>query len=953
MLWSLGGCSEPSSPAPPSGPSVVRLLDADHPLEVSGDIQRLHWRTSLRVDDWQGFAWMDGVVAGSLPSVPADEPRVTCADGRTLEQRRNLGALLSKGGFVVIPPRQRKLAPEIVETSGFQHPGSFAPPVPAQLHLRKVGDWWRQAFDRPAESATLRCMIRVGSEGEARLSVSLFSKPIATITAQGTDWKIYEVPIRSSLPRWPIRIELDSVSPPPHSSPVQVSVLWMELVHAGPAQLFVEERSAEGLQLEYESRPPTEVERLFRDPERPQRYTFVSAGGEATLRLTRPLAEIRVDGQLRRQQSAQQSWELGELVGGLHFLELSDPGEVLLQQPLARLIRQGRHRDLELDDQPDGDDPREDSLSLRVLRRFEVQEDRRPAYWVPTDSRVQVDAEARQGDELRFSVGVPDDPPDSLVEEITARIVGNVRTEARARFQLSWKQDDRQLVLLEGSARAGEPWQDHVVSLPPGSGGRGSLVFETESQEPGVSVAWADPRWVRAGSRSSGKNVILYLIDTLRADRLSCYGADRPTSPVLDSLADDGFLFEQCYSVASWTRPSVASVMTGLFPRFHLAGDSHALPKNLLTLAEVFRRENYSTWAAVANIQVSARGLAFEQGFQRFLAKGGLEARSDDPFSHSTSQLINQAMIPWLENHHDEAPFFLYLHSLDPHAPYAPPASFERPFQTEYDGPLRDRPLVPRSTLRPMQAELDAEDLAYVREVYDNEIACQDQSLAQLLEALDRLGLRDDTLLVILSDHGEEFLEHGDWDHGHRMWEELVRVPFLVWMPERWRQDLDLVPRRIRTPVSQVDVASGLVDLLGIADPFPRQGRSWLPLLVSEPEEPWVCYAEESNTLVADELGAVRRGRFKLIWSLNEGQTPRFRLFDLEKDPGEQRDLANERSDVVQAMITQRNRLREQMNTLDSALEAAGFSPVGAGQPVELDAAALEELQALGYLGDD
>jgi arylsulfatase A-like enzyme len=248
-------------------------------------------------------------------------------------------------------------------------------------------------------------------------------------------------------------------------------------------------------------------------------------------------------------------------------------------------------------------------------------------------------------------------------------------------------------------------------------------------------------------------------------------------------------------------------------------------------------------------------------------------------------------------------------------------------------------------------------DRRYVEDVYDNEIQYQDAQIGALVRELERLGLMDDTVVAVLSDHGEEFLEHGEWNHGYRMWEELLRVPLVLHVPERLRRARGLEPRVIDAPVSQVDFLPGLLDLLGVVDRFPRQGRSWLPLLSGEDADLFPYYGEDYQAWEGDEIGAFQSGNHKLIWRRFYAEArEELELYDLAADPGEQHDLAAQRPEVLANLASQRETFARLRALVREDLRAAGIDAAPAdahAPPVTLDAHERDELERLGYVGDD
>jgi len=470
--------------------------------------------------------------------------------------------------------------------------------------------------------------------------------------------------------------------------------------------------------------------------------------------------------------------------------------------------------------------------------------------------------------------------------------------------------------------------------------GAGVLRFVTEG-EPHLPIGIAEPRILRAALETAARlpNLIVYTIDTLRADHLSCYGASNPTSPNIDHLAQEGFLFERFYAVAPWTRPTTASLLSGFHPTWHGMGRDLPLDPELHTLAESLRDAGYSTWAAVANPNVGAEALGFAQGFDRFCDTHGIGMTLPDPLGAASSKRLQATLTPWIRQHGDE-PFLLYLHSIDPHAPYAPPPDALAPFGRDYTGPWRNRDLRRTNFITP-EAEINEADRHYISDVYDNEIHYQDTQIAALVELLREQGVLDNTVIAIVSDHGEELREHGEWDHGYRVWEELLHVPFVLWIPEPLQTRWGLSPRAIPATVSQIDFVPGLLELLQVDDPTTRQGRSFLPLLKGTSLPPVPFYAHDYHAWDADEIGAFQRGPHKLIWTLaKDGQeTPR--LYDLEQDPEERNDLSAELPELVRELQTQRRRWTQR------------FGRDVPSEPLELDERTRAQLKALGYAGHE
>jgi arylsulfatase A-like enzyme len=350
----------------------------------------------------------------------------------------------------------------------------------------------------------------------------------------------------------------------------------------------------------------------------------------------------------------------------------------------------------------------------------------------------------------------------------------------------------------------------------------------------------------------------------------------------------------------------------------------------------------------VTNSQISAHGLHFEQGFHRFLTPRALGISAGTNTSEETSRKATDAIAPWLGRESDE-PFFLYIHTLDPHIPYAPPPAQRGTFTADYDGPLQEQfldlpalwKLVEKDARTGAVSLLASErDLEYIKETYDEEILGQDAQIERLLGMLEAQHLRERTILVFYSDHGEEFQEHHRWDHRGRMWDVHLRVPLIVWIPPTLRDGLLPPGARITAPVSQVDLVPTILELLGVDDLAPRQGRSLVPLLRGEPLEPTPIYASEDP-----ELGALIDGDSKLIWT--PGTTdPAWQLYRLDQDPAERHDLA----ELDPAEL---ERLKQLRDAFRAGQRAKGFHPPSIREAIEYDPWEKAHLQALGYLEEE
>ncbi|HYU34387.1 MAG TPA: sulfatase [Thermoanaerobaculia bacterium] len=420
-------------------------------------------------------------------------------------------------------------------------------------------------------------------------------------------------------------------------------------------------------------------------------------------------------------------------------------------------------------------------------------------------------------------------------------------------------------------------------------------------------------------------DVIVYLVDTLRADHLGCYGYPRGTSPRIDAFAAESVLFEHAVAQSAWTRPAVTSLLTGLEPHTHgVQQRLDALPASFDTLPEILHREGYQTAAFVSSAVITAK-FGFGQGFDVFRQR---TKETIEP-ERTTSEWVNEEALRWLEQRDPDRPFFLFLHTLDPHMPYRPPEPFRRRLAPDADprAGLLEHVVALRDGLQPTSAR----DREEIPALYDAEIAGNDAAFGRLIAGLRARGLSEPLLLVFVSDHGEELFDHGGWEHGSTLYQELVHVPLLLKLP--WGAGAG---RRIGETVRQVDVLPTILDVLGDQIPQGLQGRSLLPLLQAPSRRPPAAFS--SLDLDGRRIESAVLGNRKLIHTLAHDRRPAgMELYDLAADPGERRNLAAAEPSTVQGLAWLIER------------RARAGAPPDASR-VTLDRELEEQLRALGYV---
>jgi arylsulfatase A-like enzyme len=423
-------------------------------------------------------------------------------------------------------------------------------------------------------------------------------------------------------------------------------------------------------------------------------------------------------------------------------------------------------------------------------------------------------------------------------------------------------------------------------------------------------------------------NVLLYVVDTLRADGLGSYGNPAVQTLAIDRLAAEGTLFESAYAAVPWTRPSVASILTGVRPGVHGVTNHRArMRKRSLLLSEAFREHGYRTGCIVANPNVGGV-FGFNQGYggddfielfvRRRLGAIGLSdmiARADE-VSDRAIQWIDSASRPW----------FLFILAIDPHVPYEPPEPFDRYGAEDYAGSVNGR----LDSVR--DSDLTHSDKVRFRSLYDGEIALVDYSLSRLLSHLRARDLYDQTAIAFTSDHGEEFWDHGGTGHGAHLYDEVLRIPLII-------RDVKTMPagKRVSTPVESIDIFPTLLDIAGLPIPGDLEGRS---LVRSVDERPVYATLSEHQ----QRLASVTVGSWKLIRDRRDG---REQLYNLENDPGETTDrLAQNREKAGDLSVLLSHRLAEdEARRAEVRSEGDELGEV----PEEVRAA----LEALGYARDD
>ena len=423
-------------------------------------------------------------------------------------------------------------------------------------------------------------------------------------------------------------------------------------------------------------------------------------------------------------------------------------------------------------------------------------------------------------------------------------------------------------------------------------------------------------------------NVVLIVVDTLRADHLGVYGYDRDTSPHIDALARESVLFKHAIAAAPWTTPSVASMMTSQYPSV-LGIRKHpvSLPQRFPLLSEILKQHGYTTHGIISALMISGQ-LGFSRGFDVYdeeavMGRGGI-----------SSPAVADKATAFLSQDHAR-PFFLFVYMFDPHYNYIghPPDDY----LSGYQGPVRSG--MPIDELWATRHSLSKQDIQKVVALYDSEIRFTDRFIGSIVATLKANGLYDNTLLVVTADHGEEFMERGWIGHSVTVFQELIHVPLIIRRPSE-------SPRAVATPVGLIDIMPTILRYLGLTPPDNVAGRI---LDLDDPGQIEVrpIFSETFNDKPKrpnpEEPLALRtvilNGR-KLIHDATHDVT---RLYDLATDPDEQHDL----SDVAGDEFDRLHGLLQRWATYvdDQQVDTPSTKPNELFSPEQI-----KKLKSLGYL---
>ena len=398
-------------------------------------------------------------------------------------------------------------------------------------------------------------------------------------------------------------------------------------------------------------------------------------------------------------------------------------------------------------------------------------------------------------------------------------------------------------------------------------------------------------------------NVLLVVADTLRADHLSCYGYPRPTSPNIDRFAQEGVLFERHMSNAPWTKPSMGTIFTSLYPHEHLAFSwNDRLSDSSVTLAEIFLNRNYSTMAVQTNPCLSKED-NFSQGYQEYI---------ELPLEQG--EKVTDTLLSWIK-HNKKKPFFAYVHFMDTHMPYNASEEFREIFQLDKSDPDGSLDLISLDIRILTELGMSLKDKQSVKALYDRAVLQFDRSFGRILQNLKRFNLMENTIIILTSDHGEEFWDHKSFGHGHTHYNEVLHVPLIIGNTSNFK------PRRVPQYTQHLDVFPTILSLAGIKKTPFLEDQDKIPLLFREKKGGSHPIFIEGMLSGKEKRGVIKE-KWKLIENTNQqcegtgatlGDLDKFRgdrkagkleLYNLAQDPYETTNLSSVYEDLSTELNT-------------------------------------------------
>lgn len=465
--------------------------------------------------------------------------------------------------------------------------------------------------------------------------------------------------------------------------------------------------------------------------------------------------------------------------------------------------------------------------------------------------------------------------------------------------------------------------------------------LSAEQHDPSVP-----PEFANAGTTVPKYNVVLISLDSLRADHVGCYGYERDTSPTIDRLASEGIRFANAISTSSWTLPTHLTMFTARYQISHgVTDDTRTLASSIPTLGEIMKANGYRTGGFISGPYVAGH-YGYARGMDTYVDLSQGYDHRREARATIASPAINDNALEWLADNHS-APFFLFLHYFDIHYDFIPPAPYDTMFDPDYTGTMDGTAFIERKDVNP---EMDPRDLEHILALYDGEIRFTDAHVGKILDQLAAYGVLENTLVLLVSDHGDEFFEHGNKGHHRTVYDEVLRVPFVARLPKQARAGTV-----IDEQVSLVDVMPSILDFTGIEGPSDMEGQSVFQISDDDENEREAIYAEFFDKRGFNVQLARRTETAKTIQHFNRITHPDGGGNELFLHPGDFHESNNLAEDAAQQSL-----LRQELEASTQWLNQRwkiyrGFQARNQtnGAAVEIDADMAERLKSLGYMGDD
>jgi arylsulfatase A-like enzyme len=561
-----------------------------------------------------------------------------------------------------------------------------------------------------------------------------------------------------------------------------------------------------------------------------------------------------------------------------------------------------------------------------MKRKLNLREADRNVIFSPPRSRYVFDIHIPEDSVLECGTGIVKGQK-STPTIFTIEIDAGGRKEILLQKTHAFSREDQKMV-----------FQPHKIDLTSFQG-RARIAFDTEGTDQNYSF-WLNP--ILYPKEKKGTNIILISIDTLRADHLGCYGYRRETSPAIDSLARDGALFFNTFSSSPWTLPAHVSLLTSLHCFHHQVNlEYDKMDSSITTLADVLRQKQFYCSAHTGGGFVNS-AYGFSKGFDSY----GQSAQGIH--QKDASEWIGRSVLKWIDDHKDKD-FFLFIHTYQPHNPFSSPPPYDTMFLEENSQWTEIDILKYLGGKEGVFKSIPEKEIQNIVSLYDAEIRYTDDVLIKpLIEKLKESGLYNQSMIVVTSDHGEEFYDHHGWEHGHTLYNELLKVPLIIKFPGS-----EFAGTQIQTIVRLIDVMPTVLERLGIStENLKLDGKSLIPVLKNKEKTDRVFLAYKADNVLKSHIPqkiSANEETNKLILNkkYSDEQLIFFHSTPPDLPPVELYDLAEnslEKNNIADSRAKTSNRLIRLIN------EALARATNRKANRVDIDEALLEQLKALGYL---